>query len=264
MTRLLRPARQGFPESIDRETHFPHPSNRMLSRLFLAALLAAAMPAAAAQQWVRVRGRLLDARGRPEEGSCLLSFRLAGVKPAESWTDSIYVQVLAGEFEAVLGKDRPISETLLAGGYVASAQAPAGTGWQASVLETSEAPAGVTHAPAGLTQAPAATPHVTAPPARPAQASPAAEQPPAEAAAPSAPRAAARKPSKPAAPAPEPLRTAQRLYEVQDGDTLQSVAAKLWGDPSRWAELYEANADRLARGGDLEPGQKLIIPEAPR
>lgn len=63
---------------------------------------------------------------------------------------------------------------------------------------------------------------------------------------------------RPAAPAPAPA--ARRSYEAQKGDTLQSVAEKVYGDASRWPEIYRANAASLGRGGEVKPGQVLVIP----
>jgi len=49
-------------------------------------------------------------------------------------------------------------------------------------------------------------------------------------------------------------------YKVQGGDTLRSIAGKVWGDSSRWIELYRANEGNVQRGGDVEPGQMILIP----
>ena len=47
-------------------------------------------------------------------------------------------------------------------------------------------------------------------------------------------------------------------YAVRDGDTLQGVAAALWGDASLWYVLAEANG--LSAASSLTAGQSLIIP----
>lgn len=73
---------------------------------------------------------------------------------------------------------------------------------------------------------------------------------------PSAPAPAVKKPS--AAPAPAPA--TKRAYEAQKGDTLQSIAEKVYGDASRWPEIYRANSSSLGRGGEVKPGQVLVIP----
>jgi LysM repeat protein len=49
-------------------------------------------------------------------------------------------------------------------------------------------------------------------------------------------------------------------YVVQAGDTLRSIAGKAWGDVSRWIEIYRANEGHVQRGGDVEPGQIILIP----
>ncbi|MBI4346752.1 MAG: LysM peptidoglycan-binding domain-containing protein [Elusimicrobia bacterium] len=61
--------------------------------------------------------------------------------------------------------------------------------------------------------------------------------------------------------APQAPRAVTNIYEVVPGDTLQSISQKLWGDASRWTELYRANADRVQRGGYVEPGQRLVVPQ---
>jgi hypothetical protein len=50
------------------------------------------------------------------------------------------------------------------------------------------------------------------------------------------------------------------VYTVQTGDTLQSIAQKTLGDAGRWAEIFQANKDRIKRGGEVAPGQVLIVP----
>jgi hypothetical protein len=50
-----------------------------------------------------------------------------------------------------------------------------------------------------------------------------------------------------------------KFYKVQPGDTLDSIARKIYKDPSRWKDLYNANADKVERGV-VAPGQVLNIP----
>ena len=59
-------------------------------------------------------------------------------------------------------------------------------------------------------------------------------------------------PEKPAVP---------RTYQVKEGDTLQSLAEKFYGDASKWMEIYELNSDRIERGGTITPGQYLLMPQ---
>ena len=53
----------------------------------------------------------------------------------------------------------------------------------------------------------------------------------------------------------------ERTYTVEAGDTLESIAAEVYGDGSRYTLIAEANdVDPTA----LEPGQELRIPPAPQ
>src|ERR1700761_7398446 len=47
-------------------------------------------------------------------------------------------------------------------------------------------------------------------------------------------------------------------YTVADGDTLQSIAAAVWGDPSMWYLIADANG--LSSSDALVAGQTLVIP----
>lgn len=51
-----------------------------------------------------------------------------------------------------------------------------------------------------------------------------------------------------------------RLYEVVEGDTLESIARKFYGKPERWRLIYAANNTLLRDGRPLKPGMKLEIP----
>lgn len=50
-----------------------------------------------------------------------------------------------------------------------------------------------------------------------------------------------------------------RIYVVKKGDTLQSIAQRLFGDRRRWKEIAKLNGIRDP--DRLEPGQRLKIPE---
>lgn len=54
-----------------------------------------------------------------------------------------------------------------------------------------------------------------------------------------------------------------RTYTVKSADTLSQVAARVYGDPARWPELWRANQSRLKSGdpNKVYPGEVLIIPE---
>jgi hypothetical protein len=53
------------------------------------------------------------------------------------------------------------------------------------------------------------------------------------------------------------------LFNVIQGQTVSDVAAQVFGDPSRWREIADANKilDPLF---NLSPGQQLVIPRAPQ
>lgn len=72
----------------------------------------------------------------------------------------------------------------------------------------------------------------------------------------------ARAAAKPAAvkPAPGAAQPVRRNYVVKEGDTLESIAAATYGDSERWPEIYRANAGSIGRGGEVKPGQVLVLP----
>lgn len=51
-----------------------------------------------------------------------------------------------------------------------------------------------------------------------------------------------------------------RTYTVKAGDTLGKIAQELYGDGSRWTEIYEANKAKIANPNAIEVGQELKIP----
>jgi tetratricopeptide (TPR) repeat protein len=53
---------------------------------------------------------------------------------------------------------------------------------------------------------------------------------------------------------------ASRAYIVQPGDTLRGIAARMYGDPERWRDIYRANRNVLSEPGDIQPGQALGVP----
>lgn len=63
---------------------------------------------------------------------------------------------------------------------------------------------------------------------------------------------------KPVQAKPQP--PARRTYVVRDGDTLESIAASVYGDPERWPQIYRANTGAVGRGGEVKPGQVLVLP----
>lgn len=53
---------------------------------------------------------------------------------------------------------------------------------------------------------------------------------------------------------------AVRPYVVRPGDTLSGIAARTLGDANRYADIYDANRQRLRHPDDLRIGQTLAIP----
>lgn len=51
-----------------------------------------------------------------------------------------------------------------------------------------------------------------------------------------------------------------KTYLVQPGDTLSSIARKVYSDQSKYDVIFKANRDQLQAEDDLAPGQKLTIP----
>jgi len=51
------------------------------------------------------------------------------------------------------------------------------------------------------------------------------------------------------------------IYHVVSGDTLSRIAAKFYGNSSKWDIIYNANKESMRSPGDLRVGQTLIIPK---
>lgn len=260
-----------------------------MNRWILVLLLAA--PARAAGGGLEYHGRLSDAAGKAQGGTFLLRFRLwdAITGGRSVWEESRYVRAAEGAFSVRLGDKRPLPEAMLATAFRLSVDAPAATGWSVAATE----PLRVLGAAAAQPPAPAKPPAPanTAPAPPSPQAAPAPETAPA--ARPEPPRRASstvaeaeleriraesraareeaerarrkieelerRVEGKPGAPAPR----SARVYVARKGDTLRSIAERVYGDPDRWIELYRANEDRIQRGGELVDGQLLLVPDAP-
>lgn len=56
------------------------------------------------------------------------------------------------------------------------------------------------------------------------------------------------------------VKQATETYTVRKGDSLSSIAARVFGDPARWRLIYEANRDRIKTPDLIFPGQALRIP----
>ncbi len=59
------------------------------------------------------------------------------------------------------------------------------------------------------------------------------------------------------APVPE-------TYQVLPGDTLSRIAKTVYGDSSKWKEIYGANLDKMKNENDLRAGQIVTIPKLER
>jgi nucleoid-associated protein YgaU len=49
-------------------------------------------------------------------------------------------------------------------------------------------------------------------------------------------------------------------YEVQPGDSLSKIAKQVYGDASRWKEIWEANKASIPNPDLIHPGQQLSMP----
>ena len=64
-----------------------------------------------------------------------------------------------------------------------------------------------------------------------------------------------------ASPVPDTSTAAGDTYEIASGDTLGSIAEKLYGDQTQWRRIYDANKDAIGSDPDkLTVGMKLKIP----
>lgn len=50
------------------------------------------------------------------------------------------------------------------------------------------------------------------------------------------------------------------VYEVRSGDSLIEISRRVYGTPSRWNDIYQANRDRISDENALQVGQELRIP----
>ena len=52
-----------------------------------------------------------------------------------------------------------------------------------------------------------------------------------------------------------------RLYRTREGDDLQTIAKRFYGDRALWKVLHAANARELGGSRELRAGQILYIPD---
>lgn len=62
-------------------------------------------------------------------------------------------------------------------------------------------------------------------------------------------------------PTSESEKTTARLYRVQSGDTLVSIARKFYGSERIWGELYRANHEVLIGAKGVTPGLVIHLPD---
>lgn len=67
-------------------------------------------------------------------------------------------------------------------------------------------------------------------------------------------------PAPAAVAAPVAPAAAERTYKVQPGDTLSTIAARMYQEPRQWPLIFEANRDVLPGPEKLVVGQTLRIP----
>ncbi|GAA0712019.1 LysM peptidoglycan-binding domain-containing protein [Dokdonella soli] len=53
---------------------------------------------------------------------------------------------------------------------------------------------------------------------------------------------------------------AAQTYTVVSGDSLSKIAKKVYGNASRWQDIFKANRDQLDNPDLIKPGQVLKIP----
>jgi nucleoid-associated protein YgaU len=70
----------------------------------------------------------------------------------------------------------------------------------------------------------------------------------------------AEQPEMEAAQASRPGTSEPRVYVVQQGDTLSQIAKSVYGEATRWREIYEANKQKIKDPKIIRPGQELHIP----
>ena len=51
-----------------------------------------------------------------------------------------------------------------------------------------------------------------------------------------------------------------RTYTVKSGDTLSKIAKEVYGDPSQWKKIAEANKEKVPNPDLIHPGDELTIP----
>lgn len=81
---------------------------------------------------------------------------------------------------------------------------------------------------------------------------------------PAAPTPAA-EPKAPAPKAPEAVTVVggQKIYTVQQGDTLSTISMQVYNTSRHYRKIYEANQDKIEDPNTLQVGMKLVMPDLP-
>ena len=66
--------------------------------------------------------------------------------------------------------------------------------------------------------------------------------------------------TEPQPPKPIPAKPAVETYVIQSGDTLSSIATKMYKDSGKWKTIFDANRATLASPESVRVGQTLVIP----
>jgi nucleoid-associated protein YgaU len=56
------------------------------------------------------------------------------------------------------------------------------------------------------------------------------------------------------------LAAEQKTYAARPGDTLSAIAARFYGNPAMWRDIFALNRDQLQRPEDLAAGMVLRLP----
>jgi nucleoid-associated protein YgaU len=59
---------------------------------------------------------------------------------------------------------------------------------------------------------------------------------------------------------PERAKREKQIYVVQPGDTLMRIAARFYGDNTKWKKIREANRGQIGPDGRIRAGQNIVIP----
>jgi nucleoid-associated protein YgaU len=51
-----------------------------------------------------------------------------------------------------------------------------------------------------------------------------------------------------------------RTHRVQRGETLAGIAQTYYGDPGKWAVIYQHNDRYIRNPNQLDPGVELVVP----